>query len=126
MRRDVRSGKGDNRTRDGRQQQAGNFQGPTRFGESDDSLKTSDRSLKALDYALWCLWVRHDGWLRVVPDFTDQVLFMKWKITSGTYAGHYVMARVELADFALGVELLLDKLYRLDQGLFRPTLDTAF
>lgn len=69
---------------------------------------------------------RDDGWLRVVPQPDEQLLYIKWKFVRGRYRGSYVMSRVRLWELDYGLHLLREKLDDVDRGLRRPTLDSKF
>lgn len=76
--------------------------------------------------ALRDLLRRDDGWLRVAPDIDGKVVWWKWKITRGKWAGHYVMVRgfVDQQDEAMDV--LNRKLANVDLGYDRPTRDSYY
>jgi hypothetical protein len=69
---------------------------------------------------------RFDGWLRIVSDGDTGQVYIKWKFTRGHWRGHYVMAVVQYWQLGYGFQLLLDKLAAVEEGTFKPTLDTPF
>lgn len=69
---------------------------------------------------------REDGWLRIVPDHDQKVLWVKWKYTRGRWRGHYIMVRMGIYEHGLAASMLLRKLNDVDLGQARPTLDSYY
>lgn len=66
---------------------------------------------------------RDDGWLRMVPSLDEHIVWLKWKFTRGPWERHYTMVKVEAMRVDFGLELLVDKLRRVDAGDKKPSLD---
>jgi hypothetical protein len=69
---------------------------------------------------------RDDGWLRIVPERDSSTVYLKWKFTRGQHTGKYVMAVVQQWTLGYGLRLLVEKLEAVDEGHFKPTLDTPY
>lgn len=66
---------------------------------------------------------RTDGWLRVIPRSTGEYS-LKWRFTSGAWSGHYVFWQSGKCEtLASAFRGLLLKLYDVDGGHLRPSLD---
>jgi hypothetical protein len=71
------------------------------------------------------LYAGLDGWLRCVPT-DDGVTFLKWKFTSGRWAGHYVMYRQEGENHLQAFGGLLMKVEAVRMGVARPSVDKFY
>lgn len=75
---------------------------------------------------LLSLVTREDGWLRIVPARDTEQVYIKWKFSRGPWSRHYVMTVVQYWQMGYGLSLLVDKLDAVDEGSFKPTLDTPY
>lgn len=126
MRSDVSAGKGNNRTRQGRKDEL--EVGSIEKGSLPGDVARSGRNLDARSFWDTFMWFfsRHDGWLRIVADSDAEVLYIKWKFSSGAWKGYYCMARVDVWELDVGLYLLRDKVERVDLGVHRPTKDQFY
>ena len=76
--------------------------------------------------ALQELLRRDDGWLRIAPDSDGKVVWWKWKITKGKWAGHYAMVRGFVEQHEEALTVLNRKLANIDLGYDRPSRDTYY
>jgi hypothetical protein len=96
------------------------------------SLTTPERqAMKAVWYddlvrALRVLATRDDGWLRLIPDVDRQRVWLKWKFTRGPHERHYIMVSTEDMRVHHGLQVLVQKLYDVDLGQLKPTLDRLY
>ncbi len=92
------------------------------------SVETEVRDLAVLDTgaALLALLARGDGWVRATSDLDLKNLYLKYKYTSGTWRGHYVMVVTTPDMLQWGMQLLLYKTHQADSGELRPSKDTPY
>lgn len=122
----VRSGKGDNRTRDGRQSD----EDSASIGKALSTEGVSPHEPRPGNTVLFRVFVwflnRHDGWLRIVPEDDAQACYLKWKMNTGRWPNHYVMVRCQSWQIEYGLALLQSKLEEVDLGVRRPTQDHPY
>jgi len=63
------------------------------------------------------------GGVRITQADEGTKWWLKWKWTTGKWAGYYLMVGVEGGQFELGASLLYRKLSEVHQGVRRPTKD---
>ena len=98
---------------------------------SDSNSSAVAGSLAALGadelaHSLSELMARGDGWLRMVPQLSEMVIYAKWKFTYGRWAGYYVMYRCDNFSHVEAVTGLHRKLLKVDQGEHRPVYDVPY
>jgi hypothetical protein len=76
--------------------------------------------------ALYELLTRGDGWVRATATLDMKTAYLKYKYTSGTWKGHYVMAVVVCEELQRGLQLLVAKVNQVDLGILRPAKDTPY
>lgn len=89
------------------------------------------RAIRGIQYEellhdLRVLATREDGWLRLIPDTDRQQVHLKWKFTRGKWERHYVWVTIEDMRVHYGLQLLLRKLYEVDTGEHKPTMDKLY
>lgn len=97
-----------------------------RSGSDPNNQGSPDAVRTAVCSALSELFVRDDGWLRIVPSGDGKGLFAKWKFTRGVWQGHYVMGVSEVYQWDVAVLQLLRKVREVDAGQRRAAKDTAY
>lgn len=76
--------------------------------------------------ALRDLYIRDDGWLRVIPQDAGKIVYYKWKFTAGPWRNHYVMYRDDENNPAKAFAALESKVHDVDVGTRRPALDVPY
>ncbi len=84
---------------------------------------TADGTRREACTALSELFLRMDGWLRVVPAGDGKTLYFKWKFTRGEWSGYYVMFVSLVWEWDKGIAGLRDKCDEVDQDARRPVKD---
>lgn len=67
--------------------------------------------------------VEADGYFKATLGDEGKTWFLCWRWQHGTWAGHYVMARVLRGQVAFGLSLLLEKVAEVRCGVRKPTRD---
>ena len=65
-----------------------------------------------------------DGFVKITLGNDGKSHYLKYRWTSGQWAGRYVLAVVDRGDLAYGGYLLHSKVARVHMGALKPTLDT--
>ncbi len=89
-------------------------------------LQESTSRAEAASAAFQWLISRHDGWLRVGGGNTDKHNYFKFKYAAGQHRGKYVMYVAPVGAWVEGVLGLAEKVYEVDLGTRRPSVDTFY
>jgi hypothetical protein len=122
-RRSVNGEHGSEQSGEGKGERISAFEpahGPAMFPSSRDGELR--RGGSELDW--FCC--QNDGWLRLVPHVDDDLLYIKWKWSSGEFQGMYVMVRVTPWQVVYGLVLLRQKVEEVQDHIRTPVLDTPW
>lgn len=101
---------------------------PLPVSEPSDAARAKADQLTAargrvLLTAVSALMARDDGWVRAVPQGLEDMCYLKYKFTGGSWKGHYVMVVGKVWDIEQLFALLLQKVDETVRGERKPTLD---
>lgn len=79
-----------------------------------------------LKWAMDALASRSDGWLRFSPHLEECELYIKWKFTSGPFAGYYCFVSGDPYQYIALLQVLVRHIEEVYEGTRRATLDRPY